>query len=224
MPVLTAERVTVSYAASVAVENVSFSLEMGESVCLVGGNGAGKSSLLKAVFGLLKPQSGVVRLHLPTEEAAYLPQCNAADRDFPATVQEVVLSGRQRKGRLFYSGEDRAAAAETMHALSICTLRNRRLGTLSGGQLQRALLARALCAKPRLLVLDEPCAGLDAAVTRDFYQLLSDWRKANHLTIFMASHDLDEVEKTADRVLAINRTLRFDGKPGDWAAQGRPGL
>ena len=140
------------------------------------------------------------------------------ERDFPATVREVVLAGMQRSGRRFpfYTREDRKKAADAMETLDITDLADYRIGNLSGGQKQRVLLARALCREPKLLILDEPCAGLDPAITAEFYSLIDHINKKQGVTILMVSHDLDQVEQYASHIIMMNQTVEFDGDHEAW--------
>ena len=167
----------------VAVEHASFKIEAGEYACIIGSNGSGKSTLVKGIVGLVPVTSGEVIHALSPEQYAYLSQITEVERDFPATVREVVLAGMQRSGRRFpfYTREDRKKAADAMETLDITDLADYRIGNLSGGQKQRVLLARALCREPKLLILDEPCAGLDPAITAEFYSLIDHIKRLNTL-------------------------------------------
>lgn len=201
-----------------AVEDVSFKIEDGEYVCLVGSNGSGKSTLMKGIVGLVPVTKGEVIKGISPEEYAYMGQVNMIDKHFPATVWEVVLSGTQNIGgkSLFYSKKNKATAKEAMATFEIEDLAQRRIGNLSGGQLQRVLLARAFCRNPKLLILDEPCAGLDPVITDEFYKLLGKLNKTKNLTILMASHDMEQVESYASRVIVMNQTKEFDGSIQTW--------
>ena len=195
----------------VAVEHASFKIEAGEYACIIGSNGSGKSTLVKGIVGLV--------IHaLSPEQYAYLSQITEVERDFPATVREVVLTGMQRSGRRFpfYTREDRKKAADAMETLDITDLADYRIGNLSGGQKQRVLLARALCREPKLLILDEPCAGLDPAITAEFYSLIDHINKKQGVTILMVSHDLDQVEQYASHIIMMNQTVEFDGDHEAW--------
>ena len=218
MTLLTLKDVRLEYDRMTAVDNVNLTVGENEYICLVGSNGSGKSTLLKGILGLHPAASGTIKLHIPEKETAYLPQTSLADRDFPATVREVVSTGRQwgKNAYCRYSPEDRQAIDEALELLHITDIANRRIGALSGGQQQRAYLARALCRKPHLLLLDEPCSGLDPQITAQFYELLGTLQKETGMSIMMTSHDLDEVAKCASRVVVINHTVEFDGKTHDW--------
>lgn len=221
MSLVSLKNVTLDYGAQRAVEGVSAEINEGDYLCLVGSNGSGKSTLLKGILGLHPATKGEIVLHIEQKELAYLPQSSGAERGFPITVREVVLTGRQWRGHGFgfYSREDRAAAQEAMELLKISDLAARRIGELSGGQQQRAYLARALCRKPRLLLLDEPCSGLDPEITSQFYELLTLLHREKGLTIMMTSHDLGEVSRCASRVMVLNTGLEFDGSVSSWIAK-----
>lgn len=212
-PLLTVNRLVLSYGKSPVVEDVSFTVSRGEYICLVGHNGSGKSTLMKGLLGLHAAQEGEARWHVPPERISYLPQ--SSPKDFPATVREIVLTGRQRRGRLFYSKEDKAMVKRVLERLEMSDFAGRRLGELSGGQQQRALIARALCREPEALLLDEPCAGLDSHISEDFYEMLGRLNREG-LTILMASHDHDSVARWATRVIELCRTVTFDGPAGEW--------
>ena len=190
-----------------AVEDVSFDVDYGEYVCLIGSNGSGKSTLLKGIVGLVPVTKGNVVWDITPNQFAYMAQTNMIDRQFPATVREIVLSGTQESGRRlpFYTKRDKEKAAKAMEDFEIMPLAGRRIGDLSGGQQQRVLLARAFCADPKLLILDE-----------EFYKLLSRCNKERHVTIVMASHDMEQVETYASRVIIMNQTMEFDGSVKEW--------
>ena len=215
---LSVRGVTLAYGGHAVVENVSFELMKGEILCLIGANGSGKSTLIKGILGLMPVSKGKIELHCGREKLAYLAQLNTTDRDFPATVKEIVLSGTQTAGRRlpFYTKEDRARAEEAMRLLKIEDFANRRIGNLSGGQQQRALLARAIARRPEALVLDEPCSALDPAITKELYDLFDSLRDTLGLSILISTHDWDYVSRSGDRVLALNQELEFIGGKDEW--------
>lgn len=221
MELITVKGLSVAYGGNLALHDIDLVVRQGDYLCIVGENGSGKSTLMKALFGLVKINEGEVRFHIPKEQVSYLPQINLAQRDFPATVREVVLCGTQKKGKSFsfYSKEDRRQAENAMERLEITSIAGKRIGDLSGGQQQRALLARALCREPKLLILDEPCAGLDAVITEEFYTLLAQLRKKQGVSIVMASHDMEQVERYASRVVQVNHTVEYDGTAGGWISR-----
>jgi zinc transport system ATP-binding protein len=210
-----------AYEDSIAVSGLRFEVNSGDYLCVVGENGSGKSTLIKGLLKLKKPQSGGVLLgeNLRPNEIGYLPQQTAAQKDFPASAYEVILSGRMgARGILpFYSKADAAAVKTNLKLLGIENLRNRCYRELSGGQQQRVLLARALVATKKLLLLDEPTAGLDPAATLEFYNLIE---KLNHedLTIIMVSHDISSAIKYASHILRLRKKQLFFGTTADFLA------
>lgn len=210
--------VTLSYGGRPVVERVSFELRKGEILCLIGANGSGKSTLIKGILGLMPVSKGKIELKCGREKLAYLAQLNTAERDFPATVKEIVLSGTQKPGfRLpFYTKEDRQRAQEAMHLMKIDQFASRRIGNLSGGQQQRVLLARAIARKPEALILDEPCSALDPAITKELYDLFDSLRDELGLSILISTHDWDYVARSGDRVLVLNREMEFIGEKEEW--------
>lgn len=213
MQLLKCENVHMNYDSTKAVNGVSFSVDEGDFLCIVGENGAGKSTLLKGILGLQKISEGrVIFNSIKKSEIGYLPQRTQVQKDFPAAVKEVVLSGRiGRKGKLFYSAEDRQIAAENMETMKISDIRNKSFNELSGGQQQRVLLARALCATDRLLLLDEPTAGLDPFVTEDMYKLIEHLNSEHGVTVIMVTHDIKSAVKYANKILCMEHDGDFFG-------------
>lgn len=172
MELLTVDHVSIAYdnERDFAVEDVSFTVKEGEYICLIGSNGSGKSTLLKGITGLVRVTRGNIIYQVKKDEYAYLSQSHLIDRNFPATVYEVILSGTQRQDKWtpFYTKADKKMASRAMEMFGVTQFKDRRIGHLSGGQQQRVLLARAFCRHPKLLLLDEPCAGLDPVMTKEF--------------------------------------------------------
>lgn len=218
MDALVIKSLSASYEGRAAIEDVSLTVRAGEFCCLVGGNGSGKSTLLKCVMGLIPHDNGSVLLNMPKEEVAYVAQINLAERNFPATVKEIVMTGTQRKRAAlpFYTGEDASAASEAISRMSIEPIVGRRIGELSGGQQQRVMLARALARRPKMLVLDEPCAGLDRQIMEEFYELIWSLHIERGMTVLMASHDYEQVERYADHIVEMDRTIAYDGGVSGW--------
>ena len=192
MELISCNNVSFSYENTSVIKDLSFSVNSGDYLCIVGENGSGKSTLIKGLLGLKNPSSGqIVRgSELKSNEIGYLPQQTPAQKDFPASVFEVVLSGRlnSRGIRPFYTKNDKKIAEENIHRLGIEHLQKRSYRELSGGQQQRVLLARALCASKKLLLLDEPVTGLDPIVTEEMYRLIDELNKKEKITIIMVSH------------------------------------
>ena len=215
MALLKCENVTLGYETGIVIENLNFEVGEGNYLCIVGENGSGKSTLMKSLLGLLSPVSGKIEFGdgLKKNEIGYLPQQTQVQRDFPASVREIVLSGCQgRMGiRPFYNKEDKALAAENMERMQITEFADRCYRELSGGQQQRVLVARALCSTRKLLLLDEPVAGLDPKVTANMYELVEELNKSG-VSIIMISHDIAAAVKYASHILHIGKKIFFGTK------------
>ena len=228
--VLKINNVTIKYQSnfgeSFAVKNVSFTVENGDYCCVVGMNGSGKSSLIKGILGIIPVSSGSVEYGVKRCKISYMPQINSIPVNFPATVREIVLTGAQQQTETFklpfYSKEDKAAADNAMGILKIEGLAKKRFWELSGGQQQKVLLARALCRNPLLLVLDEPCAGLDESAIDSFYGILYNLNNqggggGDRVTILMISHDLYDVRRYAKHIIEMDTEMMFYGTVPEWA-------
>ena len=212
MPQILCENLSLGYEGETIVKNLTFSVEAGMYLCIVGENGAGKSTLMKAMLGLRPPLSGRVLFGdgLEKRDIGYLSQQTEVQKDFPASVREIVLSGFQgRMGlRPFYNQEEKTRAANNMERMGIADLSGRCYRDLSGGQQQRVLLARALCATEKLLLLDEPVAGLDPVVTADMYRIIGELHQSG-ITIVMITHDVAEALPCATHILHLGRRVFF---------------
>lgn len=212
MPLIICDRVSLSYDGKKVISELSFTVEEGEYLCVVGENGSGKSTLIKALLGLKQLSSGqiIYGCGLQKSEIGYLPQKNEMQKDFPASVREVILSGRlNSRGFLpFYTKADREEAERNAARLGITGLMSRSFSELSGGQQQRVLLARALCATKKLILLDEPVAGLDPEAGAAMYSLV-DRLHGEGITVIMVSHDLAPALHSADRVLKLGADCRL---------------
>ncbi len=221
-PLITCSHVDFGYENHDAVIDLNMEVCPGDYLCIVGENGSGKSTLIKGLLGLLKPTGGSLKIDedLRRTGIGYLPQQTAAQRDFPASVREVVLSGclSRRGGRPFYSREEKQLAAENMRRLGIEDLGRRCYRELSGGQQQRVLIARALCATRRMLILDEPVTGLDPSAIQDFYHLVRQLNREEHVTILMVTHDVGNVLQEAGKVLHLKQRVLFYGTAEDYRA------
>ena len=212
MALLTVKDLSLGYESEVIAQGINFEVNEGDYLCVVGENGSGKSTLMKALLHLKEPLKGEIIYGdgLMRNETGYLPQQTLIQKDFPASVKEIVLSGCQgRCGiRPFYSKEHKALAKMNMERMGIDSLANRCYRELSGGQQQRVLLARALCATRKLILLDEPVAGLDPLVTEQMYELIRDLNKEG-ITIIMISHDLSAAISFASHILHIGDSIFF---------------
>ncbi len=215
MSLISSKNVFLSYENNSVIEDLNFSVEKGDYLCIVGENGSGKSTLVKSILGLKTTASG--HLHfgegLSSKEIGYMPQQTTLQKDFPANVYEVVLSGciTGKKGRIFFGKEQKKLALENMEKLDILSIRNKCYRELSGGQQQRVLLARALCATKKLLLLDEPTTGLDPVVTAEFYDLINRVNKDYNITVIMVSHDLISSVNYASHILHLQKNGSFFG-------------
>lgn len=217
MNILEVNSLTSSYNGNVAIEDVTFKVKDKEYICIVGENGSGKSTLVKTIVGLQPKDKGNIKLAVNPNEISYLSQSSLKDLTFPATVKEIILSGTQKHGKSpFYTKEDKEEVENVCKTLGITDLLNKRIGSLSGGQRQRVMLARALCKHPKLLILDEPCSGLDINISNELYKILSDLNKNEGITIIMVTHDLNEIKNYATRIIMLNRTIKYDGSVEDW--------
>ncbi len=220
MALLTLDRVTLGYENLIAAQDISAQVEVGDYLVVVGENGSGKSTLVKGMLGLLAPWKGAIIMGdgLKKSEIGYMPQQTAAQRDFPASVGEVVLSGcLNRRGlKPFYGRKEKERADQAMALLSIQDLKNHCYRELSGGQQQRALLARALCATEKLLLLDEPTAGLDPMASQELYAIIRRLNREKGVAIVMVSHDVNAALNDARKVLCMHRTLAFFGSVAEY--------
>lgn len=225
MAQLKCENLSLGYDGVEIISGLSFEVNKGDYLCIIGENGSGKTTLMKTILGLKQPISGKVVFSdgLKKSGVGYLPQQTQVQRDFPASVKEIVLSGCQNKMgfRPFYSKKEKLLAHENIRRMGLCELQNRCYRELSGGQQQRVLLARALCAAKDILLLDEPVAGLDPKVTADMYSLIYDLNKNDNTTIIMISHDIQAAVKYADKILHIGDSVFF-GTKDEFLAENNP--
>ena len=216
MPQLLCQNLAVGYDGKTVVSGLYFEVCAGDYLCIVGENGAGKSTLVKTLMQLQSPLSGNIRFGdgLQKNEIGYLPQQTVVQKDFPASVQEIVLSGCQTRCGLrpFYNREEKQLVADAMRKMQIEGLRKCCYRELSGGQQQRVLLARALCAARKMLLLDEPVAGLDPKVTAELYSLIEKLNREDGITILMISHDIHAAVRYASHILHIGQEVFFGTK------------
>lgn len=212
MSLLTVRDLSLGYDSQAIVENLNFSVDEGDYLCIVGENGSGKTTLMKSLLHLQGTISGEIITGdgLQPNEIGYLPQQTVVQRDFPASVREIVLSGCQGRAgiRPFYNRAEKKLAEENMEKMDIKNLANRCYRELSGGQQQRVLLARALCATKRILLLDEPVSGLDPKAAADMYSVIKTLN-GEGVTIIMISHDIAAAVRYASHILHIGGTNFF---------------
>ncbi|MDA3845890.1 MAG: metal ABC transporter ATP-binding protein [Vallitaleaceae bacterium] len=233
MSVITVKHLNVNYDQIVALTDVDFEVKDKEFLGIIGPNGGGKTTLVKAILGLLEPKSGSIVVE-NAQILGYVPQMTTFDRQFPISVKEVILMGHlPRHIKIAYkcSPHEKAHAKTVMERLGIYQLRDRQIGQLSGGQMQRVLIARALMNHPTILILDEPTAGVDELAKEDIYKMLQELNRT--ITILIISHDTANLMGFLNRVIYINKTAHMhehhnegqafstgDSCPIDWFIQG----
>ena len=211
-PVIEIQNLWVNYDATVALKGVDLTVRRGDIFGIIGPNGGGKSTLLKAILGLVQPTQGRIRiLGEPPEQGrrhiGYVPQHALFDREFPISVLDVVIMGcLSRKRRVsWYTREDRIAAQDALMSVGMLELADKQISSLSGGQKQRVFIARTLVSKPEILLLDEPTASVDQNIKESIYDLLSHIGK--DMTVILVTHDIGVVSTLVDRVACLNQTL-----------------
>jgi zinc transport system ATP-binding protein len=222
--------ISFSYEQNVILEHVSLKVKEGEFWALIGPNGSGKSTLINIILGLLKPSEGMVGLFGTDAETfkhreliGYVSQkSNSFNSGFPATVLEVVRSGLTRKVGVFnsFSKNDEQQAMKALRIVKMDTYANRNIGELSGGQQQRVFIARALCGKPRLLIMDEPTVGIDRQNVASFYSMLNELNRDHGIAIVLVTHEVDLVSDLATHVACLNRSIHFHGVQSDFKRMG----
>ena len=232
MTLLTVRDLSFGYDSHAIISNLNFTVNAGDYLCIVGENGSGKTTLMKTLLGLREPLSGQIIPGdgLKPNEIGYLPQQTVVQKDFPASVREIVLSGCQGRCGLrpFYNKTEKQLAEENMKRMGIADLAGSCYRELSGGQQQRVLLARALCATRKILLLDEPVSGLDPKVTSEMYELIRDLNREG-VAIIMISHDIAAAVKYASHILHIGSHVFFGTKEeyvnssfgNQWSASGQ---
>ena len=212
MNVVEIKNLTVRYDSVKALDDVSFLINQNDFLGIIGPNGAGKSTLFSCMLGLLQNYEGEIKFFGQDikkskkylKEIGYVPQKPIFEKNFPVTIREVVRMGLPRN-------VPEKRVDEVLQQVWIHELANRRIGELSGGQQQRVFIAKALVSEPKILILDEPVTGIDASSTEIFYSILRDLNQNQNITIIWSSHDLDAVNKLANKVACLNKTLFFHG-------------
>lgn len=216
MSLITCQNLALGYDGREIIQNLSFAVDHGDYLCIVGENGSGKSTLMRTILGLQAPIAGQVLIGdgLKANQIGYLPQQTPVQKDFPASVREVVLSGFEGScgWRPYYTKAEKTRAGENIRRMGLEALTNRCYRELSGGQQQRVLLARALCATDQLLFLDEPVSGLDPKVTAEMYELIEKLNREQGITVIMISHDIAAALRYASHILHIGDTVFFGTK------------
>jgi zinc transport system ATP-binding protein len=223
--IISLESVCFSYTKDEVIKDVSLDIHKGDYVGIVGPNGGGKTTLLKLMLGLLKPNDGKVSLFKTDINSfknwpliGYVPQKNKVETNFPVTVEEVVAMGRYGKRGLFHfpTKADKTKTHQALNQVDMLEYKDRQISDLSGGQQQRVFIARALASEPEIIFLDEPTVGVDVKTQKQFYQLLRKLNKELQLTLVLVSHELDVVAHEATELVYINRTLEYYGEPNEF--------
>jgi len=220
MALITCKDVVLGYDGEKVLSDINFTIEAGDYLCVVGENGAGKSTLIKGLLKLISPMQGSIVMSdgLKATEIGYLPQQTEIQRNFPASILEVVMSGtlNGNSGRPFYTKQNKKDALDKIELMGLKGMEKRCYQDLSGGQQQRVLLARALLATSKMILLDEPVAGLDPMVTNDLYEVISKINKEMNITVIMVSHDINAALKYSTHILHLSNTQKFFGKTKDY--------
>lgn len=206
MSLLEVKNLVLGYEKQIVINNISFEVNNNDFILIVGSNGVGKSTLVKGILGLIKPLSGEINYNeIKKKFVGYMPQETKVDSNFPASVKEIVLSGllNNMGFRPFYNKEDKKRLDEVLSILHIENLKNKSFSELSGGQRQKVLLARSLCATKKLLILDEPSNNLDQKSKAEFYTTLKHLNEGHNIAIIMITHDIDNDSLIGNKVLAL---------------------
>jgi len=212
--VLELKDVQVSYDDSIILDNVNLSVRKNDFLAILGPNGGGKTTLLKVILGLLKPNKGTIKVFGKNPEKGrnligYLPQYSLFDRDFPINVFDVVLTSRYNGIFKRYSNKDKEIVLDALKHVDMLNYRDRQIGSLSGGELQRVLLARALAREPKLLLLDEPTVSIDTRAQNSFYKLLLEIKE--RMTIIIVTHDIGVIYPYIDKIACLNQKIYYHG-------------
>ena len=213
MSLIELDNVTLGYDKHIVLKNIDLKIEEGDFICVVGPNGSGKSTLIKGILGLIKPLKGKIKYNgLKQNFIGYMPQETKVDANFPASVSEIVLSGTLNSIGLkpFYSKEAKEKVLKTLKLLNIENIKNKSFADLSGGQRQKVLLARSLCATSKLLILDEPSNNLDTKSKEKLYETIKNLNEEG-ITIIMITHDLDHDTLLGNKILSLREDEIFFG-------------
>ena len=211
---------SIKYNEQLVLHDINFSIEEKDFMAIIGPNGGGKSTLLKVILGILTPDTGEVKVFGREPKKArdlmgYLPQNLVFDPDFPINVFETVLTGRYHVLFKDYSKQDRKAVLQSLKDVEMQDLKDRQISKLSGGQMQRVFIARAIVREPKLLLMDEPMASIDPEMQRSFYDLMSQLK--DKMSIVLVSHDVGAVSTHVDKIACLNRELYYHGPVEDSA-------
>ena len=214
MTLIELKNLSLGYDNQTVLKNINLNIEENDFICVVGPNGSGKSTLIKGILGLIKPIKGkVIYNNLKQNFIGYMPQETKIDSNFPASVYEIVLSGTLNRLGLksFYTKKEKEIALKNLKMLGIEKLKDKNFCDLSGGQRQKVLLARSLCATSKLLILDEPSNNLDSKSKKELYKIIKELNKNHNITIIMITHDLDHDNLLGNKILSLREKNTFFG-------------
>ena len=214
MTLIELKNLSLGYDNHIVLKDINMTIEENDFICIVGPNGSGKSTLIKGILGLIKASKGKVIYHnLKQNFIGYMPQETRVDSNFPASVYEIVLSGTLNRLGLksFYTRKEKQIAIDNLKILGIENLKDKNFCDLSGGQRQKVLLARSLCATSKLLILDEPSNNLDSKSKQELYKTIIDLNKNHNITIIMITHDLDHHNLIGNKILSLRENEVFFG-------------
>lgn len=214
MKLVEIKNIKLGYGGESVVSGLSFSILEGDFICIVGPNGSGKTTLIKGILGLLPLMGGKITFGdevMSRKSIGYIPQETEVDPNFPASVFEIVLTGALNETRNFYNASVKKRAEETLDLVGIKNLKNKGFFELSGGERQKVLLARALMATKKLLILDEPSNNLDQKSRKELYRLITKLNREQKIAIVMITHDLDHDNLIGDKILSLERGLGTKG-------------
>ena len=211
--IVSVENLSFGYGSSLSIENISFNVSEGDFLGIIGPNGAGKTTLFRCILGVLGNYAGSIRLFGQDiksnkgllKRVGYIPQKRTIEQEFPVTVQEAVSFG------LIGLRNSSNTVLSAITDVGLDELKNKRIGNLSGGQLQRVLIAKALVSNPDLLILDEPTISIDKESEKKFYSILTELNEDRKKTIILSSHDLDAIKKLSNKIACVNKRLFFHG-------------
>ena len=219
MTLIELKNLSLGYDNHIVLKNINMTIEENDFICIVGPNGSGKSTLVKGILGLIKPFKGkVIYNNLKQNFIGYMPQETRVDSNFPASVYEIVLSGTLNRLGLksFYTKKEKEIANNNLKILGIEKLKDKNFCDLSGGQRQKVLLARSLCATSKLLILDEPSNNLDTKSKKELYKLIVDLNKNHNITIIIITHDLDHDNLIGNKILSLREDETFFGDTSEF--------
>jgi zinc transport system ATP-binding protein len=225
--ILSVKDLNFSFGSTKVLSDISFTVEIGDFIGLIGPNGSGKTTLLKLILGILAPQSGEIEIlgsraddFRQWSSIGYVPQKAAnIDESFPANVEEVVSMGLLPTKRFpkSFGEKDHQIIKKALKTVDMLEYSTRRIGELSGGQQQRVFIARAIVSQPKILFLDEPTTGVDQKSQKKFYELLSELNKSG-ITIVLVSHDIGRITKYVTKIASLNQRMEFYGTHADFCA------